>query len=225
MKAKKKEEGSNIKLGTLVVGVAVALIVGLYLIGDKQNLFGDTFVVSARFKDVGGLIPGNNVRFGGMNVGTVEEVVVMSDTNVLVIMRIDEKYHHNIHKNSLAILSTEGMMGNRIVSISSNGDGGPPIKESYMVNSMNAISMDETARTLSLTNQNLKEITDNVKSMTDKLDSSALWMVVKDTAIAENIRSASFSLSESMDAISNSFLIKGLQWKNGKKKEKQQKSD
>lgn len=217
-------KGNNIKLGALVVGVATVLIIGLYLIGDKQNLFGDTFIVSARFKDVGGLVAGNNVRFGGMDVGTVESVEVMNDTSILVIMRIDEKYHRNIHGNSLAMLSSEGMMGNRIVSISSDGSGGPPIAEGHMIKSQNSISMDETTRTLSITNNNLKEITENVKNMTEKLDSSALWMVVSDTAIAQNLRNASYNLSESLEAISNSFLIKALSAKGGKKK-KEPKSD
>lgn len=215
-----KTKGNNIKLGALVVFTAAALMIGLYLIGDKKNLFGDTFLVTARFNDVGGLVEGNNVRFGGIDVGTVEQVEIISDTSVLVMMRIDEKYHNYIHPNSLAMLSTEGMMGNRIVSISSDGLGGSPIAEGHMIKSVNSVSMDETTRTLSITNNNLKEITDNVKSMTEKLDSSALWMVVSDTAIAQNIRNASYNLSESMEAISNSFLVKGFSKKEKKKKDK-----
>lgn len=215
-----KTKGNNSKLGALVVITATALMIGLYLIGDKKNLFGDTFLITARFKDVSGLVEGNNVRFGGIDVGTVEQVEIISDTSVLVMMRIDEKYHNYIHPNSLAMLSTEGMMGNRIVSISSDGLGGSPIAEGHMIKSLNPVSMDETTRTLSITNNNLKEITDNVKSMTEKLDSSALWMIVSDTAIAQNIRNASYNLSESMEALSNSFLVKGFSKKEKKKKDK-----
>jgi phospholipid/cholesterol/gamma-HCH transport system substrate-binding protein len=123
------------------------------------------------------------------------------------------------------MLSNDGMMGNKLVTISSMGDGSPPVKEYHMIRSMNSVSMDETTRTLAITNDNLREITENVKSMTEKLDSSALWMVVSDTAIAQNIRNASFSLSESLEAFSNSFLVKALQSKNGKKKEREKKSD
>lgn len=209
----------------MVLGTVVALVIGLYLIGDKKNIFGDTFMITAQFKDVSGLTPGNNVRFGGVDVGTVESVEIVSDTAVLVIMRIDEEYHRYIYSTSVAMLGNDGMMGNRLVTISSSGSNGKPVAENHAIQSMNAVSMDETTRTLSITNNNLKEITDNVKSMTEKLDSSALWMVVKDTAIANNIRNASFSLSESLEAISNSFLVKALQAKNGKKKEKEKKGD
>lgn len=220
-----KTKENNIKLGAMVLGTVVALVIGLYLIGDKKNIFGDTFMITAQFKDVSGLTPGNNVRFGGVDVGTVESVEIVSDTAVLVIMRIDEEYHRYIYSTSVAMLGNDGMMGNRLVTISSSGSNGKPVAENHAIQSMNAVSMDETTRTLSITNNNLKEITDNVKSMTEKLDSSALWMVVKDTAIANNIRNASFSLSESLEAISNSFLVKALQAKNGKKKEKEKKGD
>lgn len=218
-----KTKENNIKLGTLVVITLTAMIIGLYLIGDKKNLFGDTFMVSARFRDVNGLIAGNNVRFSGIDVGTVESVEVESDTSVLVIMRIDEKYHKHIHSNSVAMLSSDGVMGNRLVAINSFGADGPPVAENHMIRSLNSVSMDETTRTLAITNNNLKEITDNVKSMTEKLDSSALWMVINDTSIAQNLRSATYNLSASMESISQSFLVKGFQF--GKKKKKEKKED
>ncbi len=214
-----KTKGNNIKLGALVLVTAIVFMVGLYLIGDKKNLFGDTFMITAQFRDVSGLTAGNNVRFGGIDVGTVEKVEVVNDTSILVYMRIDEQYRNNIHSSSVAMLSNDGMMGNKLVTITSYGDGTPPVKEYAMIKSQNAISMDETTRTLSITNNNLKEITDNVKSMSEKLDSSALWMVVSDTAIANNLRNASYNLSESLEAFSNSFLVKGFQF-GGKKKEK-----
>jgi phospholipid/cholesterol/gamma-HCH transport system substrate-binding protein len=219
-----KTKQNNIKLGAMVLITILALVIGLYLIGDKKNLFGDTFLVSAKFNDVSGLTPGNNVRFGGVDVGTVESVEIFSDTSVWVIMRIDEEYHQYIKANSVAMLGNDGMMGNRLVNISSIGASGPPVAENQIIGSVNSISMDETTRTLSITNNNLKEITDNVKSMTEKLDSSALWAVISDTAIADNLRNSTYSLSESLEAISNSFLVKGLS-KGSKKKEKKEKGE
>jgi phospholipid/cholesterol/gamma-HCH transport system substrate-binding protein len=218
-----KTKGNNVKLGAMVVTTVVALMAGLYLIGDKQNLFGDTFIISAKFRDVGGLTDGNNVRFGGIDVGTVESVDIFSDTSVLVLMRIDEKYRTHIHPNSLAQLSSDGVMGNRLVSITSYEPHGEPVADGDMIKSLNSVSMDETTRTLSATNQNLKEITDNIVNITNKLDSSALWIVLQDSSIAQNIQQASYDMSESMNAISESFLIKGLNWKNEKKKKKEEK--
>lgn len=217
-----KETVNNVKLGITVLATAVALVVGLYIVGDKRNLFGNTFLVTAQFRDVGGLTEGNNVRFGGIDVGTVEYVDVVSDTSMLVIMRVDERYHNRIHPNSVALVTTDGVIGNRIVAISSDGTAAAPVSEGGMIRSINAVSMEETTRTLSATNQNLKEITDNVKHMTQKLDSSALWMVLADSTVAENLRQATYDLRTSMQSISESFLVKGFR---GKKEKREPRSD
>ncbi|HTF04859.1 MAG TPA: MlaD family protein [Bacteroidia bacterium] len=215
-----KTAGNNIKLGALVITIIVALMAGLYLIGDKKNLFDDTFVVKTHFKDVNGLAPGNNVRFAGIDVGTVEDVEIISDTSVLVTMIIEKKYQSFIRTNAIAMLGSDGMMGNKLVSITSSGKPGTQIKDGEVIVALNAISMDETTRTLSATNQNLKEITDDLKNMTNKLDSSALWMVIQDTSIALSLKATTYALSENMAAMQESFLLKGYFNRKEKDKEK-----
>jgi len=65
----KKDAGHNIRLGVFVsLGIAV-FIVGIYFIGEKQQLFRKTFRVSGVFKDVAGLQAGNNVRFSELTWG------------------------------------------------------------------------------------------------------------------------------------------------------------
>ncbi len=57
------EISKNFKVGLFVITGTGLLIVALYLIGSKQNLFGSTFELQAQFKNINGLLPGNNVRF------------------------------------------------------------------------------------------------------------------------------------------------------------------
>jgi phospholipid/cholesterol/gamma-HCH transport system substrate-binding protein len=87
----KKNTGNKIGLGIFVsVGLAL-FIVGIYFIGERQQLFRNTFQLSAVFKDVSGLQPGNNVRFSGINVGIVSNITQATDTSVRVDMQIDEQ--------------------------------------------------------------------------------------------------------------------------------------
>ena len=58
------------RLGLFVLAGTVLLVVGLYLLGNKRDLFSNTIEVQALFHQVGGLRPGNNVRYMGINVGT-----------------------------------------------------------------------------------------------------------------------------------------------------------
>ncbi len=65
----KKDTSNKIRLGIFIsLGIAV-FIVGIYFIGERQQLFRSTFRVSGVFKDVAGLQAGSNVRFSGINVG------------------------------------------------------------------------------------------------------------------------------------------------------------
>ena len=86
-----KDTNKNVRLGLFVLAGTVSLILAMYFIGAKQNLFTSAFRIRANFHNVDGLMPGNNVRFAGIDVGTVEKIEILSDSNVRVLMRIEEK--------------------------------------------------------------------------------------------------------------------------------------
>ena len=68
------------------------LILALYLMGSRKDLFSRSMTVSADFTEVGGLREGNNVRYAGINVGIVDAIEILNDTTVRVhlAIRLDE---------------------------------------------------------------------------------------------------------------------------------------
>src|SRR4051812_7579627 len=143
----------NIRLGIFVIAGTVLLIAALYLIGSKQNLFGNSFRLQARFYNVGGLMQGNNVRFAGIDVGTVEWVRIENDTVVLVSMLLDKDVQKFIRKNAVATVGTDGLMGNKLVNINSGGDLAPQVENGDEIRSRRPVEMDEMVRTLDVTNE------------------------------------------------------------------------
>src|SRR5436305_776618 len=100
--------GNKIRLGIfLSVGIGL-FIVGIYFIGQRQQLFHDTFHISGIFKDISGLQVGNNVRFSGINVGVIESIQQVTDSTVKVDMMIDEKTRKFIKKNAKATIGSDG---------------------------------------------------------------------------------------------------------------------
>src|SRR6187431_3063061 len=98
----KKDTPDNIRLGLFVtIGTAV-LIMALYYIGSKRDLFSKTIQISSQFYNVNGLIAGNNVRYAGIDIGTVDKVVIENDSNVTVYMIIGKNNSKYIRKNSVA---------------------------------------------------------------------------------------------------------------------------
>src|SRR5690349_12707063 len=124
-----KEVSKNIRLGVFVLLGTILLIAALYLIGNNHNLFGNTFRISAEFYNVNGLMPGNNVRFSGIDVGTVESVEIVSDSSVRVVMVIEQDIRKYIRKNAVASIGTDGLMGNKLVNINSSDEDAEPIEE------------------------------------------------------------------------------------------------
>jgi phospholipid/cholesterol/gamma-HCH transport system substrate-binding protein len=185
------QDSRNLRLGIFVIVGTTLLITALYIIGSKQNLFGSTFKISAQFNDVNGLMKGNNVRFAGINVGTVESVNIITDTSVNVIMIIENNAQQYIKKNALASVGTDGLMGNKLVNINSVNAESPIIEENDVLQSLKPIEMDQMVRTLDVTNENIKVISSNLRNITDKINSkNSLWNLLMDTIVAENIKTA-----------------------------------
>ncbi|HEV7229896.1 MAG TPA: MlaD family protein [Bacteroidia bacterium] len=181
----------NIKLGIFVAAGTIFLVISLYYIGSKRNLFSSTFRISAIFYNINGLQAGNNVRFSGINVGTVDRVLILNDSSVKVEMLIEEKIHPYIRKNAIATIGTDGLMGNMIVNIDAGNDKSSQVKAGDIISGRKPIETDEMLRTLEVTNKNVAVITENLKTMTTRINSrNSLWSLLMDTVVAENIKEA-----------------------------------
>ena len=80
----KKDTGHKVQLGIFISLGIVLFILGIYFVGERQQLFRRSFRISGVFKDVAGLQAGGNVRLSGINVGTVDNITMVSDTSVRV---------------------------------------------------------------------------------------------------------------------------------------------
>lgn len=187
----KEQSVNKAKLGAFVLIATVFLILGLYFIGSKRNIFRSTIKVSTNFNNVGGLLPGNNVRFNGINVGTVSKVYAITDTTIKVEFTIDEALTKFIMKNAIASIGTDGLLGNKLINISSGKTPSQPVTQGDVLASLDALQMDNALRTLALTNNNLKIITDNLKDISEKFNAdNSLWHLLSDSTLAENVRTA-----------------------------------
>lgn len=187
----KKGASRNIRLGLMVIIGATILVAGLYFIGDKQNLFGSTIQLKAHFTNVNGLNVGNNVRYVGIDVGTVTDINIMNDSIVLVEMTIESEATEFIRTNAVASIGTDGLMGNKLVNIQSVRGVAPYIKEGDVLKSVPPINTDEVMRTLNETNKDMYLIAENLKSITNKIEEeNMIWNLLGDSLISSNIKSA-----------------------------------
>jgi phospholipid/cholesterol/gamma-HCH transport system substrate-binding protein len=188
---KTRRSVNNIKLGLFVLAGSLFLILSLYMIGRNRNLFGPTFRISASFRNVNGLTVGNNVRFSGIDVGTVSDIRITSDSTISVVMIIDKKVRRYIRRNAIAAIGTDGLMGNKIVNINSGRGQADALENGSVLETERPIETDEMLRTLSRTNDNMQVITSNLKEMSERLNrSNSLWAILADTQITVDLKSA-----------------------------------
>jgi phospholipid/cholesterol/gamma-HCH transport system substrate-binding protein len=187
----------NAKVGILVLSGLLFLIFTLYMIGKNRNLFGSTFAIKAVLSNVDGLVPGNNVRFKGMDVGTVKSIIVANDSVIYVTMTIDEKMKPFIKKNAIASIGTDGLMGNKLININSDSAPSMSVEQNDVIQSRKPVETDEMLRTLNTTNNNIERITHNLFEISVKLNSSkSLWTLLSDTVITKDLKDAVYDFRQ-----------------------------
>jgi phospholipid/cholesterol/gamma-HCH transport system substrate-binding protein len=163
--------GNLIRLGVFItLGIAV-FIFGIYFIGERQQLFRKTIRVSGVFRDVVGLQEGNNVRFSGINVGTVDNISIVSDTSVRVSILIGENVRQFIKKDAVASIGSEGLMGNRVLIVSPGTGGKAGIENNDTVGTVQPVNMDDIMISLKTTIDNTNMITGDLSRITGNIQS------------------------------------------------------
>lgn len=190
-----KDLSRNIKLGMFVFAGTLFFILVLYFIGSKRNLFSSTIKISAKFYNADGLMSGNSVRFAGINIGTVESVDIINDSTVQVQMVVENSVKGHIKKNSIASIGTDGLMGNKLVNVATVPEAAESITEGDELKTFKAISASDMMRTLSVTNQNVLLITEDLKKIASKLNNNnSLWNFLADTILGNNLKQAIVSI-------------------------------
>lgn len=220
-----KQTGNNIKLGIFVMAGLVLLIIGLYIIGKNQSLFGAKYRFRARFRDVSGLMPGNNVRYSGIQAGTVKSVDIVNDTTIEVVFYIDKGTQAFIRKNARVAIGNEGLMGNKVLNIYPGSSDAPMAEENDLLLVRQGADVTDVMETLYSTNDNLHEISEQLLSTLKRINnSSALWELLNDSTLPDNVRislvniknasnnivSASASLDDVVQGIQNGEGVAGL---------------
>lgn len=218
---------NNVKLGAFIAIGLLLLLLAIYLIGKKQQLFNSTFTISAIFKDINGLQVGSNVRFAGINVGVVENITIIADTAVQIDLFINTSIKKFIKKDAKAIIGTDGLMGNKIVTLLAGSAKAKEIQDNNFILAVVPVSIDEIIINLDVAVKNAGSITENLAIITESIaeGKGTVGKLFMDSVMAQeleqtiiNIKKGAGGFKENMDAAGNNVLLRGLFNKKKKKK-------
>ncbi len=200
----------NILLGFFVIIGIVIFVVAIFLVGAKNEMFQKTFPVTANFANTNGLKVGCIVRYNGVKVGIVKSVTLINDTLVRVDMQIEEKNRKFILKSAIASIASDGLMGDKLINLTTGAEGGPQVNNNDMLRVHNPLVTDQVMQTLSQSNDNIKTITENLKTLTSDINSKngPVQLLYKDSTMARSLKQSFSNLDEITTrvlAVSNSL--------------------
>jgi phospholipid/cholesterol/gamma-HCH transport system substrate-binding protein len=201
----KKDTSKKIRLGIFIsIGIAL-FILGIYFVGERQQLFRSTFRLNGVFKDVAGLQAGSNVRFSGVNIGTVDNIRIVSDTSVKVEILIDGSTRKFIKKDALASIGSEGLMGNKILIIIPGTGGEKEIENNDILETVQPIDMDDIMMSLKRTIDNSSNITNNLSKITGNIQAGegTIGRLLMDRSVAQNFDSSIVNLKQGLSGLKN----------------------
>jgi len=211
-------EKFKIRLGLFVAGGLALFILTVFIIGKQKNLFNPVYNLSSTFKNVSGLQIGNNIRFSGINVGTVGNIVIINDSTVRVDMSIKKEVKQFIKTDSEVGIGSEGLIGDRLLIITQGGADSQLAVEGQQLNSKEPVETDAIMASIKVTAGNVEIITQQLAEVMIKINggNGTLGKLIQDTTIAENLnqtivnlKKSSKGLGENMEAAKHNFLFRG----------------
>jgi len=228
----KTSSGLKWKLGLFIVVGLVLLVFGLFFIGKQKNLFVSVFPIKAVFNNVSGLKIGNNVRFGGIAVGTVDGIQLLNDTSVQVNMNIKSEVRRFIKQDASVSIGSDGLVGDRVLLISPGTMSREPVKDNEILVSHTPVETEQIMAGLKTSADNAAVITQQLAEVAYKVNHGhgIIARLLGDSSMGNNLnatmvnlKKGSAGLSENMEAAKHNFLLKGYFKKKKKEEDKKKK--
>jgi len=206
----------------LFIFIGLILLVGFVLIiGNLHETFKKKTQIVTLFDDVSGLQVGNNIWFSGVKIGTVSSLKFYADRKVKVMMKVEDKAVSYIREDAFVKLSTDGLIGNKILVIYGGTSKAPQIAEGDTLRVEKTFTSEDMINTLQDNNKNILVITNDLKVISHKIANGegTIGKLISDNSLYTHLDSATLSLQNasiqakqlisSLSAFSNGLNKKG----------------
>lgn len=199
----------KVRLGLFIAGGLAFFVIAIFFIGKQQNLFNPVFRVTTNFYNVSGLQVGNSIRFSGINVGTVDNIRIINDTTVQVDMLIRRNVQQFIKADSEAGISSEGIIGDRVIIITQGSYQAPIVRDGQQIPSIEPIETDAIMVNLQTSAVNAETISKQLAEIMTNINSGegTLGRLIQDSTIAENISQTLANFKKSSEGLDETIEI------------------
>jgi phospholipid/cholesterol/gamma-HCH transport system substrate-binding protein len=229
----KTTTGQKLKIGVFTIIGIVVLFLAIFLIGSQRNLFSSTYTLHGTFKNVGGLMVGNNVRLAGINVGVVSDIDLITDSTAKVEVTLNTKYQKFIKTDARLAIGSDGLIGDKLVNISPGGLTSTQIAQNgAQLKAVPPFDTDKMIARATKIIENAAELTGDLSEIVAKVNNGkgSIGRLLNNDKMAKDmehtvseakntmtsVKKTTGTLNEDLKAAQSNFLLKGF----FKKKEK-----
>jgi phospholipid/cholesterol/gamma-HCH transport system substrate-binding protein len=112
--------GRRFRVGIVVLFALFAVMIAIFMVGKRANLFRKKLPYETRFDSAEGVVAGNPVRLNGVTVGSVLEVILTpdpADRTVRVVYDVDRRAAPRLRKGTRASIKTIGLLGDKYIDL------------------------------------------------------------------------------------------------------------
>ena len=198
----------KVRLGLFVVGGLALFVLAIFIIGKQKNMFNPVFKLTTTFYNVSGLQVGNNIRFSGINVGTVDNISIVNDSTVRVDMLIRQEIKQFIKSDCVVAIGSEGLIGDRLLIITQGSPDAPLAGKGQQLLSVEPVETDAIIASLQVTAGHVEVITKELAMVMLKVNTGhgTLGRLIHDSIIAQNINNTVANFQSSSKQLDNMML-------------------
>lgn len=192
--------GLFVLAGLALIAVGIFYVTGARFLGPKYRLY--TYL-----PEVEGLGTGAPVQLDGVEIGNVQRIGLTPHAtdrmhNITLVLRIDKNFQDQIRTDSDARLVTQGLLGDRYVTIK-RGLTGAPIKPEGTIPGAEEAAMKQVVERGADLMQNLGVLTDDIRDVITQVQKGkgTIGKLLNDPALYNHLNDASAKL----DAMTSSI--------------------
>jgi len=171
------ERSTEIKVGLFVLFGLLGLVLVVLVLGQKRHVFEARVHVHSIFSSVGGLAAGAPVQIAGVSVGTVSNISfdrTQPQPRIRVDMEVTEQALELLRTDSLARISSQGLLGDKLIDITPGSQLTQPLPRDGLVASSPPADLDHLVAQASRAMEKLQRVADNAARFTDELASESV---------------------------------------------------
>ena len=201
-----KQKSVQIRVGIFVFFTLVTFMAAIFLLGSRTQYFQPQYTLKAVFSNAGYLLEGAGVFLAGVQVGRVGEIRFFADIaaqKVLVSLKIAREYQERIRQDSVAVITSSGLLGDKYIDITLGSESEPELFDGMFIRTQDPADYGQLIRQGEEVLKNTIEITSALGALTSGFRSSQAPMAVADllTSLAQTAKAI-----ESGDGLIHSLI-------------------